>query len=690
MTVIFPLKEAGDKLFSQELQGLRNDILTRGEFVVATGSSNAFAITIDDNDGGAGLDEEPITWPLANGHVVMFEANHSIDGAATLNVNGNGAIAIQARGSEALVEGDIVSGQFVICFYDSGSNVFQMLSVSAIPVETVIRQQNSGILTAGETLTVSSQPLSCFIGQGASSADTFTSPSQAVNGSDFNCYGANWVGNTFISSFDVINSVTLYLDEVGTAPGNFDVSIYATSGGVPTGAALATASVLGTAVPNADAEVVFTFSSPLAVTKGGRYAVVASLPSGVNSSNCVQVRYAATGNYVYANGTYMTSVNSGSSWTPGAATDALYMKIIGYESGNTRNDDFVIATQVTENANFLAYAGEWAGQTFPATVDFLTSVVLKLDEIGIAPGNFEVAIYATSAGLPTGSPLGKVGITATTVSDTDAETTFTFGDPIGLIKGDAYAIVASLPSGVNSSNCIELRYQSTGTPYASGSRLSSSNSGSTWTASATSALYFRIRGYEKIELGKVYLSDSDMYQRRRFDGFVRETAAANAAVEIQTDGIASGFSGLVAGKEYSISATAGGISQAYGLGFIGYALGTDRIQINKSYPQCIGYLDSPAIAGATLGYGGTVAYALPGTRMVTYDVTHAAALSNRYDQRFKMYIDDEVGYSDAVTNSTANTLAYIRLTAATRKLSLERSNATDNVTIPAGRFRFYK
>ncbi|MCC6599261.1 MAG: hypothetical protein IT223_01140 [Crocinitomicaceae bacterium] len=81
----------------------------------ATGSGGAYAITL-----------APAISAYTAGQVLNFSANHANTGAATLNVNSIGDIAIVKNGSVALAADDIKSGQFVTVIYD-GTN-FQMVS----------------------------------------------------------------------------------------------------------------------------------------------------------------------------------------------------------------------------------------------------------------------------------------------------------------------------------------------------------------------------------------------------------------------------------------------------------------------------------------------------------------------------------------------------------------------------------
>jgi len=91
------------------------------DYAVATGSANAYAIELTST-----LDE------YIEGMPIVFQANHDNTGAATLDVNELGAVAIKKNGGSALEAGDIVSGQVVTVVHDG--TYFQMQSPPAVPV----------------------------------------------------------------------------------------------------------------------------------------------------------------------------------------------------------------------------------------------------------------------------------------------------------------------------------------------------------------------------------------------------------------------------------------------------------------------------------------------------------------------------------------------------------------------------
>lgn len=107
---------AGDDVLASQYNNLRDDLVKNaGDYELSTGSANAFVLAIDAS----------IT-ALVAGMKFRFQANFSITGVTTLNINAIGAIAIKKHSSASLEADDIKSGQEVEVIYD-GSD-FQILS----------------------------------------------------------------------------------------------------------------------------------------------------------------------------------------------------------------------------------------------------------------------------------------------------------------------------------------------------------------------------------------------------------------------------------------------------------------------------------------------------------------------------------------------------------------------------------
>jgi len=102
---------------ARALEGmLAREYKDRNMSLTSTGSSNAFAVT-----------PNRTVSSLTDGLLIGFTANHSITGAATLNVAGLGAKPIVASNGSAVSAGDIVSGQKLQVVYRSATADFQLV-----------------------------------------------------------------------------------------------------------------------------------------------------------------------------------------------------------------------------------------------------------------------------------------------------------------------------------------------------------------------------------------------------------------------------------------------------------------------------------------------------------------------------------------------------------------------------------
>jgi len=172
------------------------------------------------------------------------------------------------------------------------------------------------VMTAGESISGGTLPEPIFIGLG-----TETGTIDELNDDDLNrsVYIARWVAQTFTAT-DIrsITKVTVALLEQGTATGTFTMGIYATSGGEPTGSALATRS-LNAATEMSTGDVEFELASKLDITSDDVYAIVLSCPDAPNNSNDFDWYYDNT--TPYSGGVGFQSDDSGGSWTLFASGD---------------------------------------------------------------------------------------------------------------------------------------------------------------------------------------------------------------------------------------------------------------------------------------------------------------------------------------------------------------------------------
>lgn len=97
--------------------GRDNDGEGASNYALATGSANAYAVTLS-----------PVLDTHIAGMPIVFKANHTNTGAATINLNALGALPIKRPDGADLQADDILSGQIVMVVYDGAA--YQLLNAS--------------------------------------------------------------------------------------------------------------------------------------------------------------------------------------------------------------------------------------------------------------------------------------------------------------------------------------------------------------------------------------------------------------------------------------------------------------------------------------------------------------------------------------------------------------------------------
>lgn len=210
-------------------------------------------------------------------------------------------------------------------------------------------------------------------------------------------------------------------------------------------------------------------------------------------------------------------------------------------------------SQKTSNNSQLAYGALWKAQTF--TMDSnntISKIMLKISKANSSTPipDATVAIYATTAGVPSGSALSSKTIIAEklALSGSDEEVVIELDTPLTVTSGAVYAIVLSSPSAT-STQYVNWVFNSTSL-YAGGQYYESANSGSSWTPQTCDFVFGVYTYTQDFEVGKVYKSLAGTVTRRNIDGFL-VTSGVNGDTEIlQANGIVKGFTGLLAGRRY--------------------------------------------------------------------------------------------------------------------------------------------
>ena len=140
-------------------------------------------------------------------------------------------------------------------------------------------------------------------------------------------YGVNWKGQTFTpATAHTITSVKLKLIKVTGAPaGNLNVNIRATTAGLPSGANLATSSMLANDISTTATWYEFTLTPSVLLTASTLYAIIWSNPSGdVSNYTGARMIYQNAVDQ-YTGGDDKASADSGVTWNNGYGNYSDYM-----------------------------------------------------------------------------------------------------------------------------------------------------------------------------------------------------------------------------------------------------------------------------------------------------------------------------------------------------------------------------
>jgi hypothetical protein len=212
-------------------------------------------------------------------------------------------------------EGQMTSQNFVLspgansaCFTDTSQSDFQ-----------------TGIAT---TVDLSSSPGDIII----LNAANIDQQNLSVTNSGFGFNSVSWVGQTFTPAVTgqlTRADIDLFCSGcTGTTP-NVTVSLRATSGDLPTGPDLATATIPGF---NSGAGGFFAanFTSPPTLTAGTRYALVVR---PVSNPSAGTYAYVVSATNIYANGRWVASSNSGVAWSaPTTGTPIATSRDLGFKT----------------------------------------------------------------------------------------------------------------------------------------------------------------------------------------------------------------------------------------------------------------------------------------------------------------------------------------------------------------------
>jgi hypothetical protein len=174
----------------------------------------------------------------------------------------------------------------------------------------------------------------------------------------------------------------------GTTP-NLTVSVRATSGGLPTGADLASATIPGFS-DDVAAYYTATFASPATLTAGTMYALVVRPVSNPSVGTYALSRSGASGagDNIYAGGTRVSDSANGTSWsiplTGGVSTDAGFKTYM--QTGFVASGDLISSARDSNPASGLTPF--WQALSWTATTPAQTSLKFQAAGSNSADGPF--------------------------------------------------------------------------------------------------------------------------------------------------------------------------------------------------------------------------------------------------------------------------------------------------------------
>ena len=192
-----------------------------------------------------------------------------------------------------------------------------------------------------------------------------------------------------------------------------------------------------------------------------------------------------------------------------------------------------------------------------------SSIKLILNKQGSPTGNLTIEVQTDSSGSPSGTPItnGTSNTVAMSgLTGSYVETAFTFASAFTLAAGTTYWIVLKRSDAVSGSNYVRCLGLGTSTDYAS--FVGKKYDGSTWSAGEN--MYFEMVQATGSSL-TAWRSDANVVGLHWVDGFaITDAASAGNNVDIQTNGLVTGLSGLIPGRKYYVQDAVGTIGTTVG------------------------------------------------------------------------------------------------------------------------------
>ena len=182
----------------------------------------------------------------------------------------------------------------------------------------------------------------------------------SYTGTDTWSYGTSGtlIAQTFVVpvGYDRVDYVNLPLIRTGTVAGNVTAYLYATSGGLPTGSSLGSATLSASSIATSGTNW-YTFDwSDIAVTGGARYAIVFD-GAGTSTSNYVGWKRGSTAGYTGGQGFYKLSGGSWTDWSKDFGFYAYGSVSVVAPTVTTTTSSSITATSVLLAGNVTSAGG---------------------------------------------------------------------------------------------------------------------------------------------------------------------------------------------------------------------------------------------------------------------------------------------------------------------------------------------
>lgn len=253
----------------------------------------------------------------------------------------------------------------------------------------------------------------------------------------------------------------------------------------------------------------------------------------------------------------------------GETINGATLPVASFMSAGDESEEAKITQAETDSQYQDCNGVRWVGQTFTldANTTIITKIRLYLTKLGAPSGNVTVGIYAVDGSSdPTGSALGEKAILASTLNG-GALQDFEFASPIIVSPSTKYALVIKCPDGT-AGNEPGISREHNSNPYAGGEMLNTTNGGTSW-GNPGWDLKFIVYGYLHLTTGKIFQSNANITERKKFHFFAISNSTDGNDITIQTKGIVSGFTGLTTGSKYYVQDD----------GTIGTSMGTAEILV---------------------------------------------------------------------------------------------------------------